>query len=125
MLKKQEKNSLFELCPIRGVVARFGNKWAILVLMELNDRGTVRFNALGKLIPDISTKMLASTLRTLEADGLVARRVWPEVPPRVEYRLTPMGDSLIPLIRQLTEWAQAHQQAVRAHRRSFERVAGE
>lgn len=69
MAKKSEKNSIIEICPIRNVVARFGNKWALLVILILSENGSTRFNQLGKLIPDISTKMLAGTLHTLEADG--------------------------------------------------------
>lgn len=118
--KKDEKNSLIQFCPIRNVVARFGNKWSLLVITILNEQGTVRFNALGKLIPDISTKMLAGTLRILEADGLVRRTVYPEVPMRVEYALTAAGESLVPIIRSLTDWALDHMQSVMTHRRSYE-----
>ena len=120
MAKNIEKYSLVEICPIRNVVARFGNKWAFLVIMLLSENGTTRFNQLRKLIPDISTKMLSSTLSVLEADGLVSRKVYPEVPPRVEYALTPTGQSLVPLILQLTEWAQSHMQSILQHRKNFE-----
>lgn len=120
MAKKSEKNSIVEICPIRNVVARFGNKWALLVILILSENGSTRFNRLGKLIPDISTKMLAGTLRTLEADGLVRRTVFPEVPIRVEYELTPTGHSLVPIIRQLTDWALQNMKSIVAHRRRFE-----
>ncbi len=120
MAKNIEKYSLVEICPIRNVVARFGNKWAFLVIMLLSENGTTRFNQLRKLIPDISTKMLSSTLSVLEADGLVSRKVYPEVPPRVEYALTPTGQSLVPLILQLTEWAQSHMQSILKHRSAYE-----
>ena len=120
MAKNIEKYSLVEICPIRNVVARFGNKWAFLVILLLSENGTTRFNQLRKLIPDISTKMLSSTLSVLEADGLVSRKVYPEVPPRVEYALTPTGQSLVPLILQLTEWAQQHMQSILRHRENFE-----
>lgn len=73
MAKKSEKFSIVEICPIRNVVSRFGNKWALLVILILSENGSCRFNQLGKLIPDISTKVLSNTLRTLEADGLVER----------------------------------------------------
>ena len=102
------------------MVARFGNKWAFLVIMLLSENGTTRFNQLRKLIPDISTKMLSSTLSVLEADGLVSRKVYPEVPPRVEYALTATGQSLVPLILQLTEWAQSHMQSILQHRSAYE-----
>ncbi|HIZ32391.1 MAG TPA: helix-turn-helix transcriptional regulator [Candidatus Bacteroides merdigallinarum] len=120
MAKNIEKYSLVEICPIRNVVARFGNKWAFLVIMLLSENGTTRFNQLRKLIPDISTKMLSSTLSVLEADGLVSRKVYPEVPPRVEYALTATGQSLVPLILQLTEWAQSHMQSILKHRSAYE-----
>ena len=120
MAKNIEKYSLVEICPIRNVVARFGNKWAFLVIMLLSENGTTRFNQLRKLIPDISTKMLSSTLSVLEADGLVSRKVYPEVPPRVEYALTATGQSLVPLILQLTEWAQSHMPSLLKHRSAYE-----
>ena len=86
MLKKEEKNSIIEICPIRNVVARFGNKWALLVVLVLSEQGIVRFNELCRLIPDVSSRVLSGTLKVLEADGLVARKVYPVVPPKVEYR---------------------------------------
>lgn len=122
MAKNIEKYSLVEICPIRNVVARFGNKWAFLVIMLLSENGVTRFNQLRKLIPDISTKMLSSTLSVLEADGLVSRKVYPEVPPRVEYALTSTGQSLVPLILQLTEWAQSHMQSILKHRKDYEAI---
>lgn len=120
MAKNLEKYSLVEICPTRNVVARFGNKWSFLLIMLLSENGTTRFNQLKKLIPDISTKVLSSTLSVLEADGLVSRTVYAEVPPRVEYALTPTGESLVPLILQLTEWAQSHMQSILKHRKNFE-----
>ena len=87
MQKKDSKNSMFEMCPVRNVIARFGNKWGFLVLLDINEHGTIRFNELHRVIPDISTRVLSSTLRTLEADDLIVRKVYPEIPPRVEYSL--------------------------------------
>lgn len=122
MRKKEERNSIIEICPIRNVVARFGNKWALLVILVLNESGRIRFSQLGKLIPDISTKVLASTLRTLEADGLVTRTVYSEVPIRVEYELTDIGRTLVPIIIQLTEWAQNNMKSIMHKRKTFGRV---
>lgn len=121
MMKKEEKNSIIEVCPIRNVVARFGNKWALLVIYMLNDTPVLRFNQLSRQIPDVSSRVLSATLRMLEADGLVSRNVYPEVPPRVEYRLTDMGRSLVPFIIELTQWAQQNMPAIVRHRRAFER----
>lgn len=120
MRKKEEKNSIIEICPVRNVVARFGNKWALLVILVLSETGSIRFNHLGKLIPDISTKVLSNTLRTLEADDLVKRTVFPEVPIRVEYELTKIGKSLVPIIISLTEWAQKNMKSIIKHRKQFE-----
>ena len=108
MRKNSEKNSIVEICPIRNVISRFGDKWSL------------RFNQLGKMIPDISTKVLSSTLKTLEADDLVKRTVYPEVPPRVEYNLTKTGASLVPIINELTQWAIENMKPIVAHRKKYE-----
>ena len=115
----KENNSIIEICPIRNVVARFGDKWSLLALVVINERGVVRFNELCRLIPDISTRVLSTTLRTLEADGLIDRKVYAQVPPKVEYRLTATGESLIPLIMQLTDWAQKNMKNVMSHRQAY------
>lgn len=120
MIKKEEKNSIIEICPVRNVVARFGNKWALLIILILSENGSTRFNRLGKLIPDISTKVLSGTLQTLEADGLISRKVFPEVPIRVEYKLTETGESLIPIIQQLTDWAMQNMKSIMRHRKKYE-----
>lgn len=120
MKKKEDSNSIIEICPVRNVVARFGNKWAILVLLDIDKAGTVRFNELGRLIPDISTRVLSGTLKTLEADGLISRKIYAQVPPKVEYSLTDTGKSLIPLIMQLTEWALSNMKSVMKHRADYE-----
>ena len=120
MKKKEEAGSIIEFCPIRNVIARFGNKWALLTVFIIGEQGVVRFNELGRLIPDVSSRVLSSTLRTLEAAGLIERKVYAVVPPKVEYRLTEMGESLLPLIRQLTEWAQTNMKRVMDHRKEYE-----
>lgn len=86
---------------------RFGSRWALLVLLTLYEQGVLRFSELRRAVPGaVSERMLAATVRDLEAAGLVARQVWPEVPPRVEYSLTPKAQSLVPLLEQLLEWAE-------------------
>ncbi len=92
-------------CPVRNVISRFSGKWAMLVLCVLAENEATRFNAIGKAIPDISPKVLTDTLKSLEADGLVLRTLYAEIPPRVEYSLTDLGRSLMPLLEQLIEWA--------------------
>ncbi len=121
MYRKEDKNSVIEICPIRNVIARFGNKWAFLVLYTINENQVVRFSELCKAIPDVSSRMLSETLRVLEADGFISRKVYPVVPPKVEYRLTQLGASLIPHIVALTEWAQQNMDEIVANRKSFSR----
>lgn len=99
-------------CPVRNILDRFGDKWSILILSILGHEEKLRFNELGKAIPDISQKMLTVTLRTLESDGLVKRTIFPEVPPRVEYEITAMGESLLPHIQNLTKWAVENMPAI-------------
>lgn len=120
MRKKEQLNSIIEICPVRNVVARFGNKWALLVILVLSENEPIRYNELGRKIPDISSRVLSNTLRTLEADGLVLRTVYQDVPPRVEYSLTDTGRSLVPIILRLTEWAQKNMKTIIAHRRQYE-----
>lgn len=111
---------MVEICPIRNVVARFGNKWSLLIVLVLSENGKTRFNQLNKLIPDISTKVLSGTLQTLEADELVIRTVFPEVPIRVEYELSETGLSLVPIIRNLTDWAMQNMKSIMKHREMYE-----
>lgn len=93
------------ICPIRDILSRLGDKWSMLVLITLNANGTMRFSDIHKCIGDISQRMLTVSLRSLESDGLVSRKVFAEVPPRVEYELTDIGTSLMPHIQNLTDWA--------------------
>lgn len=119
-----KNNSIIEICPIRNVVARFGNKWALLVLVILGEREVMRFNELCREIPDVSSRVLSGTLRTLEADGLISRTVYPVVPPKVEYALTDAGRSLLPLVMQLTAWAQTHMKSIVDRRTDYARTHG-
>jgi DNA-binding HxlR family transcriptional regulator len=119
--KKNEKISIMEICPIRNVVARFGNKWALLLIVILNENANTRFNQIRKLVPDISTKMLSNTLQILEADGLVKRKVFPEVPIRIEYTLSERGKSLVPIINTLTEWAKQNMAEIITSRKNYEK----
>ncbi|MCI6702153.1 MAG: helix-turn-helix domain-containing protein [Prevotellaceae bacterium] len=105
MNRTEVRDALFPRCPIRNVLSRVGDKWSMLVLFTLENNENIRFKELQRNIPDISQKMLTLTLRTLEGDGLVARKAYAEVPPRVEYALTEKGKSLLPLINNLIDWA--------------------
>ena len=102
---KEIRDALFPDCPIRNVLAHVGDKWSLLVLYNLQHREPVRFKELQRQIPDISQKSLTQTLRTLEEDGFVSREVFPEVPPRVEYSLTPRALSFLPLVENMINWA--------------------
>ena len=100
-----EKYTCIESCPIRNVISRFTGKWAVLILCVLSENTTTRFNSIGRAIPDISPKVLSNTLKSLEEDGLISRQLFAEIPPRSEYSLTPKGQSLMPIIRDLIAWA--------------------
>jgi DNA-binding HxlR family transcriptional regulator len=104
---------------VREILTRIGDKWTIFVIVTLSP-GPMRFTKLMTEIPGISHRMLTKTLRTLERDGLVTRTVYPEVPPRVEYELTPLGRTLtIPLDGVLT-WVESKQDEIEESRRRFE-----
>ena len=105
MNRNELRNEFAPDCQIRNILARICDKWSLLVLYTLKQEPVMRFNTLQKNIPDISQKMLTTTLRTLEDDGFVTRKVYAEVPPRVEYSLTERALSLLPYIDQLTAWA--------------------
>lgn len=108
-----------EACPTRQVIGRVGDKWTLLVLYALST-GTKRFSRLRSDIDGISQKMLTQTLRTLERDGLVHRHAYPTIPPKVEYRLTPLGESLEQAIAVVRTWAYAHMDEISASRDSYD-----
>ncbi len=92
-------------CPIRNILSRICDKWSILTIFSLEQVPIMRFGELKKAIPDISQKMLTVTLRTLENDGIVKRKVYAQIPPKVEYSLTDRGKSLLPHLDSLIHWA--------------------
>lgn len=102
----------FSLCPVRDVLTRVGDKWSLLTILHLGTADSLRFNELRRNIDGISQRMLTVTLRSLETDGLVNRRVYAEVPPRVEYRLTLLGQSLLGAVIELGKWACVHAPAI-------------
>ena len=120
MLREQLLDPVFPGCPIRNVLSRIGDKWTLLVLLTLEGKGTpLRFKELQRSIPDVSEKMLTATLRNLEADGLVLRQAYAEVPPRVEYSLTTRSASLMPLLNNLVNWSLDHFDAIISDRHRF------
>jgi DNA-binding HxlR family transcriptional regulator len=109
-------------CPVRGVLDKLGDKWSMLIVLQLAG-GPLRFSQLRRQVPDISQKMLTQTLRELQRDGMVAREVFPTVPPAVEYRLTPLGESLLEPFGHLVAWANRNHDTIRAARSSFDAEA--
>ena len=107
-------------CPVRDILDKVGDKWSMLVIIELSG-GERRFSELRRGIPDISQKMLTQTLRLLQRDGLVSRRVFPTVPPAVSYGLTGLGQSLLEPFAALVEWADRNHPSVVAARDDFDR----
>ncbi|ARC86182.1 hxlR-like helix-turn-helix family protein [Clostridium argentinense CDC 2741] len=95
-------------CPIEYTVNLIGHKWKVLIIRNLLNNGTQRFSELSKGISGISQKMLTQQLKQLESDGIVNRKVYPEVPPRVEYSLTKLGHSLKPVLDSMNTWGVAH-----------------
>jgi len=109
-------------CEFREVLDRVGDKWSLLVIAMLEERPTsrARFSELKRSIPGISQRMLTATLRSLERDGLLTRHVYAEVPPRVEYALTPLGKQFMQPVRGLVTWLQTHWPTIRAARDKFD-----
>ncbi|MDI9614797.1 winged helix-turn-helix transcriptional regulator [Methanothermobacter sp.] len=95
------------ICSVEAAINEIGGKWKSLVLCALKD-GKLRFSEINRKIPRITQRMLTKTLRELEANGLINRIVYPEVPPRVEYSLTEKGKSVIPILDELCEWGKRY-----------------
>lgn len=110
-------------CPIRDVLDRIGDQWSLLVIDAL-EGGTRRFGELTRGIDDISRQMLSKTLKRLEQDGLVKRTVYAEVPPRVDYDLTPLGRSFLVPMRSLVAWADDNHRSIVAARDLYIRAGG-
>jgi DNA-binding HxlR family transcriptional regulator len=106
-------------CPARKLLERISNKWVSLILCALAD-GPKRYGDLARIIAGVSQKMLTQTLRSLQRDGLVARTVTPSVPVRVDYELTPLGDSLQPVVMAVKAWAERHIEQVEDARRGYD-----
>jgi DNA-binding HxlR family transcriptional regulator len=117
-------NVFDDRCPTRLVLNRVADKWTVLIVARLARR-TMRFGELKRDIAGISQKMLTQTLRALERDGLVARAVYPEVPLRVEYSLTPLGATLVSSLVQIKDWAEGNIEAVLAVQRAYDQAAGQ
>ncbi len=113
-----------ETCRTVGdILGRIGDKWAVFIIILLKD-GSLRFSEMERVVGTISKKMLATTLRNLERDGFVTRRVTPTTPPRVDYALTDLGRDLLNPMDALALWALSHREEVLANRRAFDDAAG-
>ncbi|MCD8458072.1 winged helix-turn-helix transcriptional regulator [Xylella taiwanensis] len=110
-------------CPVRDVLDHIGDKWTLLILLTLVPEPT-RFSAIQRAVPDISKRMLTQTLRHLERNGMINRKVYPTKPPRVDYALAPLGESLLVPVMQLLNWASTHHDEVRNARNHFDRAQG-
>jgi len=117
----EENGHHHEFCPVRDIMDRFGDKWSFLVILRLGYSGTMRFNELKNKIERISQRMLTVTLRSLERDGLIVRRIYAEVPPRVEYELTELGKGLLQKIFELAQWASGNMNEIINSRAEYDK----
>ena len=107
----RSKDDILPECPVALTVSMIGSKWKLLIMRNLLARPW-RFNELQKSIDGISQKALTEALRSMEADGIVIRTAYPEVPPRVEYSLTELGESMRPIIKSMESWGLAYKEQV-------------
>ncbi len=120
--RKQEQltyNAYVAECPSRQVLDAISDKWVTLVLSALSD-GPLRYSDLARRIAGVSQKMLTQTVRTLERDGLLTRTITPAVPVRVDYELTPLGQTILPVVRAIKQWSEAHIEQIHAARATYD-----
>jgi DNA-binding HxlR family transcriptional regulator len=123
--RKQEReayNAYLASCPSRQLLDTLTDKWVTLTLTALAD-GPLRYSELGRAIAGVSHKMLTQTLRTLEREGLLTRTITPSVPVRVDYQLTPLGESLLPVVTAIKRWSEEHAEEVQAARARYDQAA--
>lgn len=110
------EKDIYEGCPIRHVISVFSDKWSLLVLTSLSDNHNeaMRYSEIQRQMTDCSQKMLSQTLKKLQTSHLISRKVYPVIPPKVEYALTPLGQSLMPHVNSLVDWALRHYEEVTA-----------
>ena len=115
MITKEE----MPICPVATTVQLIGSKWKLLIMRNLLERPW-RFNELKKDLEGVSQKVLTDSLRSMEADGLITRTVYPEVPPRVEYALSQLGESMRPIIEAMEEWGREYKASIEKSNKSGE-----
>ena len=116
-------DAVSECRALAQVIDRIADKWAVMIVGNLAESGTLRFNELMRAVPGVSHRMLTLSLRALQRDGIVSRKQFPTIPPRVDYALTPLGRSLTGPLRELAVWASANREAVEVARASFDAAA--
>jgi DNA-binding HxlR family transcriptional regulator len=106
-MAKAAKNKVYS-CTVEVTIGVIGGKWKSVILYHLIASHVIRFGELRRLLPQVTAQMLTAQLRELEADGVVHRKIYPQVPPKVEYSLTPFGRSLAPIIRAMAHWGESY-----------------
>jgi DNA-binding HxlR family transcriptional regulator len=106
-MPKVQKNKVY-FCPVEVTIGVIGGKWKSLILYYLIEKKIVRFGEFRKLLPRVTTQMLTAQLRELEADGIINRKIYTQVPPKVEYRLTAFGETLAPVVSAMTNWGKSY-----------------
>lgn len=102
---RKQRHTVYTNCPVEAALDIIGGKWKAILLFHILE-STKRFNELRRLMPGMTQRMLTTQLRELEADGVISRTVYPQVPPKVEYSITPFGATLEPVLRELAYWAE-------------------
>jgi DNA-binding HxlR family transcriptional regulator len=118
----RQYDAFIATCPTRQLLDRISDKWVSLILTALAD-GSQRYSDLSRRIAGVSQKMLTQTLRSLERDGIISRSVTPSVPVRVDYELTPLGRTLMPLLAAIKSWAENHMTEVNAARSTYDELS--
>lgn len=106
-MTRKQRHSFYNNCPVEAALDIVGGKWKAMLIFHVLD-GTKRFGEFGRLLPGLTQRMLTTQLRELEADGVILRTVYAQVPPKVEYSITEFGRTLEPLLRELAAWAEGH-----------------
>ena len=110
-----------KVCPVKDIMATYGDKWSMYTILLLGQHQNLRFNELRAAVSGISQRMLAVTLRSLEEDGIISRTLYPEIPPRVEYQLTELGESLLKQILSFASWAEENFNEILQARKKYKK----
>lgn len=108
----------YDYCRAAPMLEWIGNKWTLVVLLKISESGPIRFNELYRNIPSVSEKVLSQVLRQLTTDGIIRRELFPDVPPRTEYSLTPLGQTLLPHVEALISWGRDNFDTIMSNRQN-------